>query len=104
MVILPEELRAEFNYTLDWLKERACARTVGLGTKLPWDPNWIVEALADSCGYMAYYILSKYFAKDWVVFEKFEKNPSKCRVAFFNFTLLGEGSADWLEEYHGDRK
>ncbi|HEX9431124.1 MAG TPA: leucine--tRNA ligase, partial [Candidatus Bathyarchaeia archaeon] len=59
MIILPEEIRAEFNYTLDWLRERACARTVGLGTKLPWDPNWIIEALSDSVVYMAYYILSK---------------------------------------------
>src|SRR5256712_6270943 len=58
MTILPEELRAEFNYTLDWLRERACARTVGLGTKLPWDQNWIIEALSDSVVYMAYYILS----------------------------------------------
>src|SRR2546422_4391539 len=101
MTILTEELRAEFNYTLDWLKERACARTVGLGTKLPWDPNWIVEALSDSVVYMAYYILSKYFAKDWVVFKKFEKNPSKLRDAFFNFTLLGEGAVDRVAEESG---
>src|SRR5947208_15244451 len=35
MIILHEEIRAEFNYTLDWLRERACACTVGLGTKFP---------------------------------------------------------------------
>jgi leucyl-tRNA synthetase len=39
MVILPEERRNEFNYTVDWLRERACARKVGLGTRLPWDPE-----------------------------------------------------------------
>jgi leucyl-tRNA synthetase len=101
MAILPEELRAEFNYTLDWLKERACARTVGLGTKLPWDQNWIIEALSDSVVYMAYYILSKYFTKDWVVFKKFEKDTSRLPDAFFNFTLLGEGPSDTVAEQTG---
>ena len=98
MTILPEELRAEFNYTLDWLRERACARTVGLGTKLPWDQNWIIEALSDSVVYMAYYILSKYFTKDWVVFKKFEKDTSRLPDAFFNFTLLGQGTVDTVAE------
>src|SRR2546427_9411529 len=101
MVILPEELRAEFNYTLDWLRERACARTVGLGTKLPWDQNWTIEALSDSVVYMAYYILSKYFAKDWVVFKKFEKDTSRLPDTFFNFTLLGQGTVDVVAEQNG---
>jgi leucyl-tRNA synthetase len=101
MIILPEEIRAEFNYTLDWLRERACARTVGLGTKLPWDPNWTIEALSDSVVYMAYYILSKYFTRDWVVFKKFEKDTSRLPDAFFNFTLLGQGAVDSVAEETG---
>src|SRR5438552_10298697 len=101
MSILTEESRAEFNCTLGWLRERACARTVGLGTKLPWDPNWIIEALSDSVVYMAYYILSKYFTKYWVVFKKFEKDTSKLPDAFFNFTLLGEGAVDRVAEETG---
>ena len=31
-----------------------------LGTKLPWDHEWIIESLSDSVIYMAYYILAKY--------------------------------------------
>src|SRR5206468_1205987 len=54
MSILPEERRGEFNYTIDWLRERACARKVGLGTRLPWDTDWTIEALSDSVVYMAY--------------------------------------------------
>jgi leucyl-tRNA synthetase len=101
MTILPEELRAEFNYALDWLRERACARTVGLGTKLPWDQNWTIEALSDSVVYMAYYMLSKYFTKNWVVFKKFEKDTSRLPDAFFNFTLLGQGTVDTVAEQTG---
>lgn len=89
MTILPEELRPEFDYTVDWLRERACARTVGLGTKLPWDQNWIIEALSDSVVYMAYYILSKYFTQNWVVFKKFEKDTTPLPDMFFNYVLLG---------------
>lgn len=101
MTILPEELRTEFNYTLDWLKERACARRVGLGTKLPWDKDWIIEALSDSVVYMAYYTLSKYFRKDWVIFKKFESDATKLDDSFFDFTLLGQGSVDAVAKHTG---
>ena len=60
MDILPEEIRQEFNHVIDWLRERACARKSGLGTRLPWDTNWIIESLSDSVIYMAYYIIAKY--------------------------------------------
>jgi leucyl-tRNA synthetase len=48
MSILPQEIQGEFDYVIGWLHERACARQHGLGTKLPWDKNWIVESLSDS--------------------------------------------------------
>ncbi len=92
MLILPEERRSEFNYTVDWLRERACARKVGLGTTLPWDKEWIIEALSDSVIYMAYYILARYVSKEWVTFKKFEEDPDKLSDAFFNHIFLGEGS------------
>ncbi|XP_018025140.1 leucine--tRNA ligase, cytoplasmic [Hyalella azteca] len=50
-----DEVRKNFEHTLDWLKEYACSRTYGLGTKLPWDEAWLIESLSDSTIYMAYY-------------------------------------------------
>jgi hypothetical protein len=41
--------------TLSWLKEWACSRSFGLGTRLPWDPQFVIESLSDSTIYMAYY-------------------------------------------------
>jgi len=35
-----------------------CSRTYGLGTKLPWDENWLVESLSDSTIYMCYYTIA----------------------------------------------
>lgn len=53
-----EEVRRNFIATLDWLKEHACSRTYGLGTKLPWDESWLIESLSDSTIYMAYYTIA----------------------------------------------
>ena len=39
--IIPEEIRPNFEYYLDWLDNWACSRRVGLGTRVPWDPKWL---------------------------------------------------------------
>lgn len=48
----------EYKATLEWLKEWAPCRQAGLGTKLPWDPEFVVESLSDSTIYMAYYTIA----------------------------------------------
>ncbi|XP_012279692.1 leucine--tRNA ligase, cytoplasmic isoform X2 [Orussus abietinus] len=53
-----DEVRKNFLACLDWLHEYACSRTYGLGTKLPWDENWLIESLSDSTIYMAYYTVA----------------------------------------------
>ncbi|KZT56367.1 leucyl-tRNA synthetase [Calocera cornea HHB12733] len=50
-----DETRHAFEGTMGWLNKWACARTYGLGSKLPWDKKWLVESLSDSTIYMAYY-------------------------------------------------
>ncbi|EFA02651.1 Leucine--tRNA ligase, cytoplasmic-like Protein [Tribolium castaneum] len=50
-----EEVRRNFIGCLDWLREHACSRTYGLGSKLPWDEQWLIESLSDSTIYNAYY-------------------------------------------------
>jgi leucyl-tRNA synthetase len=58
MDLVPPEVRTEFERTVDWLKDWACTRRVGLGTHLPWDPTWLIEPLSDSTVYMAYYTIA----------------------------------------------
>merc|ERR1711892_1188287 len=53
-----DEVKKNFNSTLDWLTEHACSRTYGLGSKLPWDESWLIESLSDSTIYMAYYTVA----------------------------------------------
>ncbi|TFK29069.1 leucine-tRNA ligase [Coprinopsis marcescibilis] len=52
------ETRHAFQKTLDWLNKWACARTYGLGSHLPWDPQFLVESLSDSTIYMSYYTVA----------------------------------------------
>ena len=85
MNILPNNIRTEFKEVIDWLHERACARQQGLGTKLPWDHDWIVESLSDSVIYMAYYTISR-FVNDGTV------TPDNLTREFFDYILLDKGN------------
>ena len=60
MNLYPEKSRNQFEYVLQWLKNWACVREKGLGTKLPWDDSWVIESLSDSTIYMAYYTVAHY--------------------------------------------
>ncbi|KAF4452476.1 leucyl-tRNA synthetase, cytoplasmic [Fusarium austroafricanum] len=58
------ETKNSFEGVLNWLNQWACARTYGLGSKLPWDPQFLVESLSDSTVYMAYYTIAHYLHND----------------------------------------
>ena len=58
MECFTEEVRKNFNSALGWLREHACSRTYGLGSRLPWDQAWLIESLSDSTIYMAYYTVA----------------------------------------------
>jgi len=59
MEMYQSETRHAFDKTLAWLNQWACARTYGLGSKLPWDHNFLVESLSDSTVYMSYYTVAQ---------------------------------------------
>lgn len=84
MDIQPRELSGEFDRVIDWLRARACARQRGMGTRLPWDDNWIVESLADSTIYMAFYIVMKY-VREGIISTDMMDGP------FFDYVFLGVG-------------
>jgi leucyl-tRNA synthetase len=58
MECIPENTRGEYTHTIDWLNEWPCIRNYGLGTRLPWDRDFVIEPLSDSTIYMAYYTLA----------------------------------------------
>lgn len=83
MKFYPEEARSQFLNTVDWLKDKACARRAGLGTKMPWDKEWIIETLSDSTIYMAYYTIAR------IINESGIGNDLNNDV--FDYILLGKG-------------
>jgi len=96
----PEIVRKQFDYVLDWLKKWACARELGLGTKLPWDDNWVIESLSDSTLQMCYNTISKYLLhpKD-NDFKIKELNDS-----FFDYVFYGTGDINEIESVTGIKK
>lgn len=58
MEVFSPDVRNSFLGTLDWMKQWACSRSFGLGTRLPWDPQYLIESLSDSTIYMAYYTVA----------------------------------------------
>ncbi|MDI9614567.1 leucine--tRNA ligase [Methanothermobacter sp.] len=90
MKIIPEEVRANFQYYIDWLNDWACSRRIGLGTRLPWDERWIIEPLTDSTIYMAYYTIAHKLR---------EMDPEKLNDEFFDSVFLDESEVgDELRE------
>ncbi|WP_267641645.1 leucine--tRNA ligase [Haloarchaeobius amylolyticus] len=55
---IPENTREQYDRTIDWLNEWPCIRNYGLGTRLPWDDEFVIEPLSDSTIYMAYYTIA----------------------------------------------
>lgn len=95
--IYPDEARQNFENTIDWLKDKACARRSGLGTPLPWDKSWIVETLSDSTIYMAYYTISR-------IIKEREVKTEQLTDEVFDYIFLGKGDPASLQKKTGLKK
>ncbi|KAJ2545736.1 cytosolic leucyl tRNA synthetase [Coemansia sp. RSA 1853] len=87
-----EDTRHQFELTLDWLKQRACARTYGLGSKVPWDSNYLIESLSDSTIYMSYYTVAHLLHRslDGSVTGPLGIMPADMDDAAWDYVLLGK--------------
>jgi leucyl-tRNA synthetase len=94
MQLIPEAVRRQFTYVVEWLRDWACTHHQGLGTKLPWDDNWVIESLSDSTIYMAYYTIAHILQGGGV-------DPAKLRNELFDFVFLGEGTAEEVAKLCG---
>ncbi|OPY36008.1 MAG: Leucine--tRNA ligase [Methanoregula sp. PtaU1.Bin006] len=89
MALVPPEVRVEFDRTIWWLKDWACTRRVGLGTRFPWDTNQLIEPLSDSTVYMAYYTIAHKIR---------EIEPKLLTPEVFDYIFLGKKSDDLPEK------
>ncbi len=85
MKIWPAEFAKNLPGIIDWFQDRACARLGNwLGTSLPQDERWIIEPIADSTLYPAYYIISKYVNSGELKYEELTER-------FFDYVFLKRG-------------
>ena len=94
MAIIPENFRIMFESTFDWLAQRPCARRRGIGTPLPFDPDWIIEALSDSTIYMAFYTIAHKITEN-------KLKPEQLTLSFFDYVFLSKGKAEKVAEETG---
>ncbi|MFX1312008.1 MAG: leucine--tRNA ligase [Promethearchaeota archaeon] len=84
MKIVPKKYRLNFENIFNWLDKRPCARKRGLGTKLPFNREWIIESLSDSTIYMAFYTIIHKL--------KIHKiKPEQLTTDFFDYVFLEKG-------------
>ncbi|MEZ0319555.1 MAG: leucine--tRNA ligase [Pyrobaculum sp.] len=92
--IVPPEAKAQFLATVDWLDKRACARTRGLGTPLPWSEGWVIESLSDSTIYMAFYTVIRKISERGL-------RPEQLTEEFWDYVFLGRGEAEEVAKKTG---
>jgi leucyl-tRNA synthetase len=87
MNVYPREAREEMRRVIERFRDWAFTHKGELGTRLPWDPEWVIESLSDSTIYMAYYTLAKYLQHP----EEYGIKPDQLKEEFFDYVLLGLG-------------
>jgi leucyl-tRNA synthetase len=94
MAIIPDNFRIMFESTFHWLAQRPCARRRGIGTPLPFDHDWIIEALSDSTIYMAFYTIAHKITEN-------KLKPEQLTLSFFDYVFLSKGKVEKVAEETG---
>jgi len=88
LVTWPPDYGRELPGILDWFDDRPCTRKGRwLGTPFPLDPEWVIEPIADSTFYMAYFVVRRFVSTGRLAL-------SQLTDAFFDFVFLGEGPGE----------
>ena len=106
MLFYPAKYKGIMHGIIDWLEKRPCARKRGLGTRFPWNKEWIIESLSDSTIYMAMYTIAHIIRRENIKAEQLKEE-------FFDYVFLGKGNVseiakltgikeDVIEEMHGE--
>lgn len=89
-----DDVRNQFKASFDWIHQWACSRSYGLGTRIPWDLQYLIESLSDSTIYMAYYCISHLLQNgvfDGSVLGPFGVKPEELTNDVFEY-IYGEDS------------
>ena len=86
MHFYPPEYGEELSGIAGWFEDRpAVRRGKWLGTPFPADPSWVIEPIADSTFYPAYYVVRRLVAEGDLTVD--DLTPE-----FFDYVYLGQGA------------
>ena len=94
MLFYPPKYKDIMHGIIDWLEKRPCARKRGLGTRFPWNREWIIESLSDSTIYMAFYTIA-HIIRDAGI------DANNLKEEFFDYVFLGKGDVDEVSRSTG---
>ncbi|CAD8130501.1 unnamed protein product [Paramecium sonneborni] len=57
-------VKQELLEAIDWIREWGFSRSLGLGTRIPWDKKYLIESFSDSTIYFAQYTVAHYLQGD----------------------------------------
>lgn len=86
------QVHKAFTDALAWLSDWACSRSFGLGTRMPWDEQFLIESLSDSTIYMAYYLVAHHLQGgqlDGKATGPLGVKSEQCTTAFWDAVMLG---------------
>jgi leucyl-tRNA synthetase len=84
----PPDYGRELPSILDWYADRPCTRQgKWLGTPFPFDPAWIIEPIADSTFYMAYFLVRRFVSTGRLT-------APQLTDAFFDYVFRGKGPGE----------
>ncbi|HEV2316887.1 MAG TPA: class I tRNA ligase family protein [Thermoplasmata archaeon] len=88
LTVVPEQYGRELPSIIDWYEDRPCTRKGRwLGTPFPLDPSWIIEPIADSTFYPAYFPVRRFVRDGRLPVEHLTD-------ALFDYVFLGEGPGE----------
>ncbi len=85
MKFYPDQIKKSMHDAIEWVRERPCARRRGLGTKLPFDREWVIESLSDSTIYPLLYTVINYL-------REIRKITGKVSTEILDYIILGTGT------------
>ncbi len=85
MGVKPQSYADNLSDTIEWFQDRSCARKGNwMGTEFPFDEEWVIEAIADSTLYPAYYIVAKHYNQGSI-------KAGNMNEDFFDYVCLDKG-------------
>jgi leucyl-tRNA synthetase len=93
-----QDTRSKLLDGVDWIYKWGFSRSFGLGTRIPWDQQYLIDSLSDSTIYMALYTFKHFLFED--LEGKKEIFPTeKLSTDVWDYIFYGKELAEDLKEY-----